>query len=325
MAHYARSVLSEVCKQSLGCQQFPARINHIAQQIARAHVSGQQIPASAAWREEGLNQDEGYQVAAATCAYVMREKNARPIGRKIGFTNMNIWPEYNIDASNWGYIYASTCKQLQPTEYAYEQMSPRRVALQPKIEPEIVFRMKSAPSSSMCDTELLDCIESYAHGLEIVDSVYPDWKFNSAETTAQGALHRFLWIGRWLRPALEASKEEIIAGLGNVRVDLMCNEKLMDRGSSKNVLGNPLNALRHLCEILEKQSLHPPVQPGEIITTGTMTKALSMSPGQRWRSCIEESNFQSLMHANWQFQSLELNVEHKKFDGINVVRKISMS
>ena len=286
----------------------------------QAHASGQQIPASTAWRKEGISQDEGYQVAAAGCAYSMREKGARPIGRKIGFTNTNIWPEYNIDASNWGYIYANTYKQLKPTEKANMPMPPRAVALQPKIEPEIVFRMKSAPSSSMGDTELLDCIFSYAHGLEIVQSVYPDWKFNSAETTAQGALHRFLWVGKWLRPAPEASKEEIVAGLGHVKVDLTLDNELMDRGSSKNVLGSPLNALRHLCEILEKQTLHPPVQPGEIITTGTMTKALSISQGQRWRSCIGGSNFQRLTYGNRQFQSMKLDVAQKKLD--NNIRKV---
>lgn len=319
MAQYARSLLPELCKQSFGSQQFPARVQNITRDIIRAHASGQQIPASTAWRKEGLSQDEGYQVAAASCAHHMREREARPVGRKIGFTNTNIWPEYNIDASNWGYIYANTCKQLNPTEVTSIPMTPQAVALQPKIEPEIVFRMKSAPSSSMGDTELLDCIFSYAHGLEIVQSVYPDWKFNSAETTAQGALHRFLWIGNWLRPAPEASKEEIVAGLGHVKVDLTRNYELMDRGGSKNVLGNPLNALRHLCEILEKQTLHPPVQPGEIITTGTMTKALSISPGQYWRSCIEGSDFHRLTYGNRRFQSLELNVEQKK---LNSFRKV---
>ncbi|KAK5075926.1 hypothetical protein LTR70_009904 [Exophiala xenobiotica] len=300
MARYARCLLPELCKQSFGSQQFPARIQKITRDIMQAHASGQQIPASTAWRKEGLSQDEGYQVAAAGCARSMREKDARPIGRKIGFTNTNIWPEYNIDTSNWGYIYMRTL---------------------PKIEPEIVFRMKSAPSSSMDDTELLDCIFSYAPGLEIVQSVYPDWRFNSAETTAQGALHRFLWIGNWLRPASEASKDEIVAGLSHVKVDLTRNNELMDRGSSKNVLGSPLNALRHLCEILEKQTLHPPVQPREIITTGTMTKALSISQGQRWRSCIGGSNFQRLTYGNRQFLSMQLDVEQKKLD--NNIRKVA--
>lgn len=261
-------------------------------------------------------------MAAAHCADKMSRRDARPVGRKIGFTNTNIWPEYNIDASNWGYIYANTQKTLKATGVVPLPLHPRAEALQPKIEPEIVFRMKSAPSSSMSDAELLDCIYSFAHGLEIVQSIYHDWKFNSAETTAQGALHRFLFIGNWLRLTPEMPKDQIVAALGCIEVDISRDYELMDRGSSKNVLGHPLNALRHLCGILEKQNLHPCVQPGEIITTGTMTKALPISPGEYWQSFIKENDSLRLAGGYGRLNTLKLNIEKQE---LNLFRKFHQS
>ncbi len=47
----------------------------------------------------------------------------------------------------------------------------------------------------------------------------------------------------------------------------------MERGQGSNVLGGPLSALRHLVELLARDPHNPPLQAGEIITTGTLTRA----------------------------------------------------
>lgn len=316
------SFLAASCKKNFSLQTFEPRILHIAEQIERARSQGQQISSSNEWRIQGLSQDEAYAVSAACCAMRMQHGPSTrhtpqqfPVGRKIGFTNKSIWPEYNIDASNWGYMYSNTVhhfSDLPRLTFGYKTM-----LLQPRIEPEIVFRMKSAPSSSMSDAELLDCILWFAHGFEIVQSVYPDWKFTSAETTAAGALHQDLLVGQTIRTSTTASKEQIITALSDVEVSLFRTQfqrsqglrtQLMDRGGAKKVLGNPLNALRHLCKLLENQSLHPRIQPREIITTGTMTKAMPILNGDRWHTTIEKSDFGDVAEKGKHFQSIELNI-----------------
>jgi 2-oxo-3-hexenedioate decarboxylase len=58
--------------------------------------------------------------------------------------------------------------------------------------------------------------------------------------------------------------------------------ELMDQGIGANVLGSPLLALAFLVEILSKHPESPPLQAGEIISTGTLTDAHPVAPGERW-------------------------------------------
>ena len=49
-----------------------------------------------------------------------------------------------------------------------------------------------------------------------------------------------------------------------------------------NVLGGPVSALRHLVGILGRDPANPPLAPGEMVTTGTLTRALPVSAGETW-------------------------------------------
>ena len=40
------------------------------------------------------------------------QRGERPVGRKIGFTNRTIWPQYNVYAPIWGYMYDKTVFDL---------------------------------------------------------------------------------------------------------------------------------------------------------------------------------------------------------------------
>ena len=58
---------------------------------------------------------------------------------------------------------------------------PNRGLTEPKIEPEIMFGFVAAPSPGMDDAALLSCIAWVAHGFEIAQSIFPDWKFSAAD------------------------------------------------------------------------------------------------------------------------------------------------
>jgi 2-oxo-3-hexenedioate decarboxylase len=40
--------------------------------------------------------------------------------------------------------------------------------------------------------------------------------------------------------------------------------------------------LRHLVDILSRDQVNPPLAAGEIVTTGTLTRALPVSAGETW-------------------------------------------
>ena len=97
----------------------------------------------------------------------------------------------------------------------------------------------------MDERELLSSIDAVAHGFEIVQSVYPGWRFKAADTVAAFALH-----GRYRRgpfvPLAEAARRDWFERLAGFEIALFRDGVEIDRGVAGNVLGGgPLTALRH--------------------------------------------------------------------------------
>jgi 2-oxo-3-hexenedioate decarboxylase len=59
---------------------------------------------------------------------------------------------------------------------------------------------------------------------------------------------------------------------------------IVERGTGDIVLGSPLAALGHLVELLARQPWAPPLAAGEIVSTGTLTDAHPVAPGETWRT-----------------------------------------
>jgi 2-oxo-3-hexenedioate decarboxylase len=60
--------------------------------------------------------------------------------------------------------------------------------------------------------------------------------------------------------------------------------EVVDRGRGSNALGSPALALQYLARVVANQPEAPPLQAGEIVTTGTLTDAWPLATGTRWRS-----------------------------------------
>jgi len=61
-----------------------------------------------------------------------------------------------------------------------------------------------------------------------------------------------------------------------------------DHGHASNVVGGgPLAALRHLVEVLAADRGSPPLTPGEIVATGTLTRALPIKSAERWSTRLD--------------------------------------
>ena len=227
-----------------------------------------------------LDLDAAYRVTAE----VRRMREARgevPVGRKIGFTNRNIWDEYNVRGPIWGYIYEHTIHDLIESGEAF----PLAGLAEPRIEPEIMFGLATAPSPGMDEHELLDCIDWVAHGYEIVQSIFPGWRFSAPDTVAAFGLHGALLIGS--RHPIAGRAEDFGRTLSSFEIRLERDGAVIDRGRASNVLGGPLSALRHLVDLLAHDRINPPLAAGEIVTTGTLTRALPVAAGETWTTAID--------------------------------------
>jgi 2-oxo-3-hexenedioate decarboxylase len=251
-----------------------AELQTIAAEAFAALEAGHQIPPFSA-RISAFDLDDADRVTAAIRQ--MREtRGEMPVGRKIGFTNRTIWAEYNVYAPIWGYVYNRTVHNLAEIGNTFSLTG----FAEPRIEPEIAFKLALAPAPGMDETALLACVDWVGHAFEIVQSIFPGWKFSAADTVAAFGLHGALLIGP--RHAIAAHAEDLSRTLSTFEIDLKRGGTVVDHGRAANVLGGPLSALRYLVDILARDQVNPPLAAGEIVTTGTLTRALPVSAGQTW-------------------------------------------
>ena len=265
----------------------PERILGIARELEQAQDAAGLI-ASIAAREPDFDLDAAYLVAAE----LMRqrcERGGRPVGRKIGFTNRSIWALYGVDAPMWAHVYADTV--------SYAQGGVARVSLagmvSPRMEPEIAFKLREPVPAGCADAEqLLRSAEWYAHSVELVQSHF-DWKFKLADATADWACHGHLVIGE-PQTIREADIPALARALPEVKAALLKGGVKQIEGLGANVLGSPAHALGFLADLLARQPFMQPLAAGEVISTGTITDALPVKPGETWSTGISGLPLQNL-------------------------------
>jgi 2-oxo-3-hexenedioate decarboxylase len=251
-------------------------LHDIAQEASVVFERRWSLPLFSA-RYPAFNLDEAYRANAL--AHKMRlGKGYKPVGRKAGFTNSRIWDEYGVRAPNWGYVYDRTVHDLA---------TPLSLApyAEPKIEPEIIVGISAAPSPGMDDAALLGCIGWIAHGFEVVQSVFSNWKFGAADSVAVNAMHGALLIGP--RHEVGSRAAEWLRALPNFEVELFCDGMLMDRGRGSNVIEGPLSVIRHVTRLLEMDPDNLPLAAGELVATGTLTRALPVKAGETWTTKLK--------------------------------------
>jgi 2-oxo-3-hexenedioate decarboxylase len=202
-------------------------------------------------------------------------RGEQPIGRKIGFTNRTIWDEYGVYSPIWAHVYDTTVTFLTgPTgRLDISHLS------QPRIEPEIVLHFRESPRQARDDHELLSTIDWIAHGFEIVQTHFVDWKFRLADTIADFGLHGALVVG----PPCEVDRlDGLVDRLRTFTIALAKDGAVAAHGTGANVLDGPLPAALHLMRVLREQNIFESVRAGEIVTTGTLTPALPIRRGETW-------------------------------------------
>jgi 2-keto-4-pentenoate hydratase len=222
--------------------------------------------------------EDGY----AVMAEIERRRRAqgwRSVGRKIGFTNRTIWPRYGVYQPNWSHMWTHSVSHARNGKASL----PLHAFVQPRIEPEVVFKLKAPVPQADDAVAVLASAEWIAPGFEIVQSPFPNWKFAAPDCTAACALHGALVVGAPLA-VTDANRDRLAATLATFALTLSRDGAVVDRGSGSNVLGSPVLALAYLARLLAAQAQFPPLSAGEIVTTGTLTDAWPVLAGETWSS-----------------------------------------
>jgi 2-oxo-3-hexenedioate decarboxylase len=189
-----------------------------------------------------------WRVLTTYSAEIERRRGAqgwKPIGRKIGFTNRTIWSRYGVYQPMWAHVWTHTVHFASDGNASLSLHG----LVQPRIEPEVVFKL-SAPVPVTDDAvAILRCIEWMAPGFEIVQSHFPDWKFTAADCTAAFGLHGALVVGAPVA-ITDENRAIIAATLPTFALTLRRGDDVIDEGIGANVLGSPTLALAHLVQVL---------------------------------------------------------------------------
>src|SRR5689334_20694821 len=121
---------------------------------------------------------DGYAVLADIEAH-RRAQGWQSVGRKIGFTNRTIWPRYGVHQPMWAHMWSHTVHFAKDGRATLDL----RNFVLPRIEPEVVFKLKAPVTAPDDALAVLAATEWIAPGFEIVQSHYPDWKFKAADCT----------------------------------------------------------------------------------------------------------------------------------------------
>jgi 2-keto-4-pentenoate hydratase len=232
--------------------------------------------------------------AYAISREVLRRREAsgwRCVGRKIGFTNREIWPQYGVYEPILGYMYDRTVSWIEDRTidvdgWGDETTLSLEGLAQPLIEPEIVFHFRETPPLTDDPAALLGAIDWVGHGFEIVQCHFPGWKFGVADTVADGGLHGRYVMGGGLSVA-GRDPARLAEQLASFRIRLYRNGVLAREGGGELVLGSPLKALTHAMRLLESLPAHEPIEAGEFVTTGTLTDAMPVAAGETWSTRID--------------------------------------
>jgi 2-keto-4-pentenoate hydratase len=255
----------------------------LAQELTEAYAQRTLVSTPPSQRDPSFGLAEAYAVEAELVR-MRRGAGHVPVGRKVGLANRALWRLHKLSSVVWAHMYDDTVQYTAPGAVATLSISRM---LSPKIEPEIIFKLKRTPSGDATDAAaVLQAVASFGLGYEIVDCVYPNWKFAPADFVAAFGFHAALIVGP-LQPLQPAAIPELIEQLAECRVRLLCDGAEIATGGGAKVLESPALCLGELAAGIRREVPADPLAAGEIIATGALTDNQFLAPGQRWTAVLD--------------------------------------
>jgi 2-keto-4-pentenoate hydratase len=207
----------------------------------------------------------------------------QPVGLKVGYANKAMWRALKLETLVWAHMYDDTVHLSSPDGAAALRVGQ---LMSPKIEPEIVFKLRDAVAPGADAEAALRNTEWIALGFEIIQCAYPDWKFQPTDFVAAYGLHAALVIGP-PRPVRFEDVPQLMESLPRFTVALMRDGELAAEGSGKNSLRNPAACLAELATAVAARGDSAHLGPGALVSSGTLTESQPIAAGQTWTASVD--------------------------------------
>ncbi len=234
-------------------------VRALGEQIIAARSSGGLLDAPADHRLDAVS---AYAVQDMVTDWRIAS-GARIAGWKLGYTSQAMRKQMGIDQPNVGPLLDT---MLLPSGSVIDTG-----VVQPRVEPEIaavLARDVDDPANAVA------AVGEWRLALEVVDSVWRDYRFDWALNTADGSSAAFVVLG-----------DPVAGDVADLEVELAVGADVAV-GRSDAAMGDPRRAVRWLAEQLEGRPRG--LRAGDVVITGGLTRAIPLEGIARARAGAAE-------------------------------------
>jgi 2-keto-4-pentenoate hydratase len=227
-----------------------------AARILAAHREGRTLAPISARAE--LSMDEAYAIQHRITA----DREARGqhrIGWKLGYTSLVMREQMGVDQPNFG--------PLTDAMLVEDGADVAGRFTQPRVEPEVALRFARDVPAGADRAVVLDAVESAHAALEIVDSVWADYRFTIEDNTADGSSAAGIVIG----PEIPLDR------IDDVAVTLELDGEEFGTGHGRDASGHPADGVVWLVAQLAERAER--IRAGDVVITGGLTGAAPLAEG----------------------------------------------
>ena len=214
------------------------------------------------------NEDEAYQIQEELLKLYVNLNDNEIIGKKVGCTNNEAQRQLDINSPFYGNLFSKYSEKNQCIIKSSE-------FTKPFFEPEFAFKLNRDIDISKAPftvAEITDYIDVIIPCIEIVD-------FRFIGNLKSIGIYNIIASNGGSEYLIKGNKELTLneINLDNQPLEVYRNKKLIEKGNSSNVLGNPINSLLWLINELSKKN--QPILKNYYISTGTCTPAIKLKMG----------------------------------------------
>ncbi|MDA3129598.1 2-keto-4-pentenoate hydratase [Aliibacillus thermotolerans] len=229
-----------------------------------------------------ITKDEAYQIQLGVIDYKL-ENGAKVVGKKIGLTSKAMQEMLGVNIPDYGHL-------LDYMIYREKEAISLEPFIQPKVEFEIGFVLKDKLQGPGVTTEdVIKATDYVVPAIEIIDSRIHDWKFKFEDTVADNGSSAGAILGK-------NKKELSDISLPEVKMSLYKNDEFIESAYGSAVMGNPMEAVAWLANEVGHYDIS--LNPGEIILSGALSKAMSIEPGDHFKADFENLGTVSAVFEN---------------------------
>jgi 2-keto-4-pentenoate hydratase len=228
----------------------------LAGAIAEAHRTGVLLDSGCTAH---LDLKEAYAVQEAGLARRIAAGEVL-VGWKIGYTSAAMREQMGVDVPNFG-----------PLTDKMVLASGQSVGFglwQPRVEPEVLVVLGQDVPPSSSRAQVAASVREVRAALEVVDSVWRDYRFRLEDNTADGSSAAHVVVG----PILPKG-----ADLASIEVTLQVQDGRELRATPKEAMGHPFEAVRWLAAALRSSGRC--LRAGDLVLTGGLTAAVPLREG----------------------------------------------